>query len=84
MGMKQRASQGRHNGKMPLGYRIVEMPGPSLKNRDTKIEIVEEEAINVRKIFEWYSSGRGYKSIANKLITKGTQQNWVILSPFVQ
>jgi site-specific DNA recombinase len=71
MGMKQRASQGRHNGKVPLGYRIVKMPSSSSKNRDSKIEIVEEEAIIVRKIFEWYASGRGYKSLANELNHEG-------------
>lgn len=67
MGMKQRAKTGRHNGKVPLGYRIVEDTDSHSRNRNTRLEIVDEEAVIVIKIFQLYATGRGLKSIANEL-----------------
>lgn len=66
MGMKQRAKKGEHNGKLPLGYRVVPDPG-NLSKRSKAVAVVPEEAIIVRKIFELYAAGRGFKSIANEL-----------------
>lgn len=70
MGHRQRAKMGRHNGKVPLGYTIVEGKGSS---RETKSEviIVEEEAAIVRYIFEQYAAGHGLKTIANDLNHQG-------------
>ncbi|MGP0585556.1 recombinase family protein [Paenibacillus timonensis] len=70
MGHKQRAKTGRHNGKVPLGYQILEAQG-SGRGRDSEIVIVEEEAMIVRTIFEQYASGQGLKAIANELNRKG-------------
>ncbi|MEK3719270.1 recombinase family protein [Paenibacillus sp. FSL H8-0034] len=70
MGMKQRAKKGEHNGKLPLGYRVV--PDPSnLSKRSKAVAIVPDETIIVRKIFELYAAGRGLKSIANELNHSG-------------
>ncbi|ASS67596.1 MULTISPECIES: recombinase family protein [unclassified Paenibacillus] len=70
MGHKQRAKTGRHNGKVPLGYRIVEIPGTG-RGKNSQIVIVEEEAILVRKIFEMYAGGHGLRAIANSLNQQG-------------
>jgi len=70
MGMTQRAKKGEHNGKLPLGYRVI--PDPSnLSKRSKAVAIVPEEAIIVRKIFKLYAAGRGLKSIANELNHSG-------------
>ncbi|NEN80798.1 recombinase family protein [Paenibacillus elgii] len=66
MGMKQRAKKGEHNGKLPLGYRVVPDPG-NLSKRSKAVTVVPEEALIIRKIFELYAAGRGLKSIANEL-----------------
>lgn len=71
MGMTQRAKKGEHNGKLPLGYRVVPDPSNHSKKRSKAVAIVPEEAIIVRKIFELYASGRGLKSIANELNHSG-------------
>lgn len=66
MGMKQRAKTGRHNGKVPLGYKVVySTDNPSGQN--STVVVVPEEATIVQKIFQFYASGRGLKSIANEL-----------------
>ncbi|OME60887.1 resolvase [Paenibacillus odorifer] len=70
MGHKQRAKTGSHNGKVPLGYRVVKGSTDG-RGRNTKVIIVEEEAMLVRKIFELYASGKGLKSIANALNRDG-------------
>lgn len=66
MGLKQRARMGKHNAKPPLGYKIV-MISHSGRKRETRVEVVPEEAAVVRRIFEQFASGRGLKSIANEL-----------------
>lgn len=71
MGMKQRAKKGEHNGKLPLGYRVVPDPSNLTKKRSKAVAVVPEEAIIVRKIFELYAAGRGLKSIANELNHSG-------------
>ncbi|MEC0371140.1 recombinase family protein [Paenibacillus chibensis] len=68
MGHKHRAKTGKHNGKVPLGYRSVKV---DLRGRESKIVIIEEEAAIVRNIFEQYSAGHGLKAIANNLNHRG-------------
>ncbi len=63
MGMKQRASEGKWNGGIVLGY----------KSQNKKLVIVESEANIVKHIFELYLSGKGYKAIANQLNHEGFQ-----------
>lgn len=70
MGHKQRAKTGKHNGKVPLGYRTSEQPG-SGRGRSSKVIVVEEEAALVQKIFNMYASGQGLKAIANELNHQG-------------
>ncbi len=70
MGHKQRAKTGSHNGKVPLGYRVVKGSAAG-RGRNTEVVVVEEEAMLVRKIFELYASGKGLKSIANALNRDG-------------
>jgi len=70
MGHKQRARTGKHNGKVPLGYRITKTKD-SGRSRDSEIVVIEEEATLVRKIYEQYASGHGLKAIANDLNHRG-------------
>ncbi|MDN4081402.1 recombinase family protein [Paenibacillus polymyxa] len=70
MGHRQRAKMGFHNGKVPLGYKIVEGKGNSRENK-SEVVIVEEDAIIVRYIFERYAAGHGLKTIANDLNHRG-------------
>lgn len=69
LGMKQRAKTGKHNGKLPLGYKSVHDPKNS--SGRSKVIIIESEAIIVKKIFQLYASGRGLRSIANELNHSG-------------
>ncbi|AIW42392.1 recombinase family protein [Paenibacillus polymyxa] len=70
MGHRQRARMGFHNGKVPLGYTIVEGKGGS-REAKTEVIIVEEEVAIVRYIFEQYAAGHGLKTIANDLNHRG-------------
>ncbi|WP_042198107.1 recombinase family protein [Paenibacillus camerounensis] len=69
MGHRQRAKSGKHNGKVPIGYRVE--GSADGRNRDTKLVIIKEEAVLIRKIFEMYASGQGLKAIANELNWEG-------------
>jgi site-specific DNA recombinase len=71
MGMLARAKEGSWNGGQVLGYDTVEINGENKKRRQTKLVINENEAQTVRKIFELYTQGHGYKSIANKVNKEG-------------
>ncbi len=71
MGLKQRARMGLHNGGSSLGYKSEELPGSDRKNRKTKLVVVEEEALIIRKIFTLYASGKGFRAIANLLNHEG-------------
>lgn len=70
MGLKQRARTGKHITRAPLGYRVVIL-SQSGRKRNTRIDIVSEEAALVRRIFEQFASGRGLRSIANSLNQDG-------------
>jgi site-specific DNA recombinase len=65
MGMNARARQGHKNGGKLLGYRSVG------KGKESKLEVVPEEAEIVKKVFDMYVDGQGYKAIANKLNKNG-------------
>ncbi|MFT0563130.1 recombinase family protein [Bacillus cereus] len=71
MGMIARAKEGRWNGGQVLGYDVVEISGDNRKRKDTHLVINEREANTVQLIFQMYSSGHGYKSIANYINKKG-------------
>lgn len=63
MGMEQRARKGRWNGGLVFGYR---------SNDNKELEIIEEEAAVVKKVFTLYGKeGWGYREIANYLNKKG-------------
>ncbi|SEL78526.1 recombinase family protein [Paenibacillus sp. OK003] len=70
MGHRQRAKMGHHNGKVPLGYKVIAGIGSSRDSKSVVI-IAEEEAVIVRHIFEQYASGHGLKTIANELNHRG-------------
>ena len=53
-GQKERASQGKHHGSVPFGYRT----------KDGEAYIIEAEAEIVRTIFRMYLEGHGYCKIA--------------------
>lgn len=71
MGMIARAKEGSWNGGQVLGYDVVSVPSDNRKRKMSKLIINEDEAIIVRKIFELYIQGNGYKSIANRLNNEG-------------
>lgn len=71
MGMIARAREGKWNGGKVLGYDIVEIPSEGKKRKDTKLVINEKEAMTVRRIFELYSKGYGYKATVNKVNKEG-------------
>ncbi len=65
MGMLARAKEGSWNGGQVLGYDIVEVNAENRKRKLTRLEINEKEAQTVKRIFQLYIEGHGYKSIAN-------------------
>lgn len=71
MGMIARAKEGRWNGGQVLGYDVVEIPGDNKKRKNTGLKINEREARIIRTIFHLYTSGHGYKAIANKINRDG-------------
>ncbi|MFB1050663.1 recombinase family protein [Paraliobacillus sp. JSM ZJ581] len=71
MSIIARAKEGSWNGGQVLGYDVVSFPSDNRKRKISKLIINEEEAIVVRKIFELYVQGNGYKSIANRLNKEG-------------
>lgn len=71
MGMIARAKEGSWNGGQVLGYDSIEFASDNKKRKSTKLVINEKEAQTVRRIFELYTGGHGYKSIANKVNKEG-------------
>lgn len=71
LGMKQRARMGYHNGGKCLGYDCVDSIEADRKKKKKSFVIVPEEATIVRKIFELYAAGKGFRAIANKLNRDG-------------
>lgn len=71
MGLLARAREGRWNGGVVLGYDIVEIPNAGKKRKHTRLEINEKEANTVRRIFELYSQGYGYKAVVNRINKEG-------------
>lgn len=70
MGMLARAKEGYWNGGQVLGYDTVKVPKGNGKIH-TKLEINEREAQTVKRIFQLYIEGHGYKSIANIVNKEG-------------
>lgn len=68
MGMKQRARTGKWNGGQVLGYKSVVSTDDENK---TRLVIEEKEANIVRIMFQLYSEGKGFKSIANFMNNHG-------------
>lgn len=71
MGMIARAREGKWNGGKVLGYDVVEIPSEGKKRKETKLVINEKEAMTVRRIFELYSEGYGYKATVNRVNKEG-------------
>jgi site-specific DNA recombinase len=71
MGMLARAKEGSWNGGQVLGYDSIEFTSDNKKRKTTKLVINDKEAQTIRKIFELYTEGHGYKSIANKVNKEG-------------
>lgn len=71
LGMSARAREGKWNGGKVLGYDIVEIPSEGKKRKNTKLVINETEATTIRRIFELYSKGNGYKAVVNTINKEG-------------
>ncbi|MGP4107943.1 recombinase family protein [Virgibacillus sp. L01] len=67
MGMLARAKEGSWNGGQVLGYDVVSTPSDNSKKKVSKLVVNELEAQTVRKIFQLYTEGHGYKSITGHL-----------------
>ncbi|MDM5251008.1 recombinase family protein [Lysinibacillus sp. G4S2] len=65
MGMIARAKEGKWNGGHILGYDVLEVGGENKKRKNTALVINEREAHVIRIIFQMYTTGQGYKAIAN-------------------
>jgi site-specific DNA recombinase len=61
LGMEQRAKEGKFNGGKVLGYDSI----------DKNLVVNENEAVIVRKIFDYANQGLGYKAIARRLNEAG-------------
>lgn len=70
MGMLARAKEGSWNGGQVLGYDSIEIPSDK-KRKITRLVVNEKEAQTVRRIFDLYVKGNGYKSIANQVNKEG-------------
>lgn len=71
MGMIARAQKGLFNGGQIIGYDTVKEPSTDRKGEVSKLYINDEEAIIIRKIFDMYVNGHGYKAISNHLNKQG-------------
>ena len=71
MGLLARAKEGRWNGGVVLGYDLVELNNEGKKRKNTILKINEKEANTVRRIFELYSQGHGYKAVVNRVNKEG-------------
>lgn len=71
MGMLARAKEGSWNGGQVLGYDSKQVQNDNSKRTITRLVVNEKEAATVRRIFELYTEGHGYKSIANQVNKEG-------------
>ncbi len=71
IGSEKRFRSGRWNGGRVFGYRSV--PDPDDPRGGTMLTVVPGEAEVVRRIFELYDEGLGYKRIVRRLNDEGCQ-----------
>ncbi len=71
MGMLARAREGKWNGGRVLGYDLEDVSNEGDKRKHTRLVINEKEAKTVKRIFELYLAGNGYKAIANRVNQEG-------------
>ena len=71
MGMLARAREGKWNGGQVLGYDLKDISTQGDKRKHTRLVINEKEAKIVKRIFELYIAGNGYKAIANRVNKEG-------------
>lgn len=71
LGLEAKARSGEWCGGIVLGYDIVEIPSVGKKRKNTKLQINEREANTVRRIFDLYSQGYGYKAVVNRVNKEG-------------
>lgn len=73
-GLKGRVLAGYAAGGLAYGYRTAPEFGPDGKAVGSRIEIREEEAAVVRRVFQMYLSGRSLATIAKTLNDEGVPQ----------
>ncbi|MER2254276.1 MAG: recombinase family protein, partial [Priestia megaterium] len=71
MGMLARAREGKWNGGRVLGYDLEDISTQGDKRKHTRLVINEKEAKTVKRIFNLYLAGNGYKAIANCVNKEG-------------
>ncbi|MET3297408.1 UNVERIFIED_ORG: site-specific DNA recombinase [Bacillus proteolyticus] len=67
MGRRQRDKQGEYCGARILGYDVIPKSTCLKEGKRSNLEINNEEAKVVQKIFHWYANGLGYKEIVKQL-----------------
>src|SRR5262249_27894533 len=70
-GLEGRALAGLATGGVAFGYALRKETGPDGKSSGTRIEVVEERAAVVRRIFELYLQGHSLGGIAKTLNEEG-------------
>lgn len=71
MGMLARAREGKWNGGRVLGYDLEDVSNQGDKRKHTRLVVNEKEAKTVKRIFELYIAGNGYKATANRVNKEG-------------
>ncbi|QGM31942.1 recombinase family protein [Bacillus sp. N3536] len=71
MGMLARAREGKWNGGRVFGYDLEDISTQGDKRKHTRLVINEKEAKTVKRIFNLYLAGNGYKAIANCVNKEG-------------
>jgi len=71
MGMNAKAKAGEWCGDIVLGYDLMTIPEEGTKRKRTELIINEKEAQIVRRIYNSFIHGKGYKAITNQLNKEG-------------
>ncbi len=69
-GMKQRAAKGKHNGRVPFGYKVIYTQDQPEEKPQSKVIIDESQRSLVETIFDYYLT-YGANGTANKLNLEG-------------
>ena len=72
-GMKQRAAKGKHNGRVPFGYKLIYRQDRPEEKPEAELIIDESQRTLVEKIFDYYLAYSANET-ANKLNLEGNRK----------